>query len=150
MPEVKINNILYATDFSESSVPACDYALTLAKLTGATIHILHVIGELIDERRGRLMPDAFAILEKEVQEQSVKELKIFCDRYFGEEVNMQSEIVIGNPFQEIIEHSKSINADLVVMGTHGRTGLEHVIVGSTAERVVRKSEIPVLTVRSNS
>jgi nucleotide-binding universal stress UspA family protein len=55
--------------------------------------------------------------------------------------------VVGTAFQKILETAANVNADLIVMGTHGRTGVEHVIVGSTAERVVRRSKIPVLTVR---
>jgi nucleotide-binding universal stress UspA family protein len=59
----------------------------------------------------------------------------------------QNEVVIGTPFQEILKRIEQGNIDLVVVGTHGRTGIEHVIVGSTAERLVRRSKVPVLTVR---
>jgi nucleotide-binding universal stress UspA family protein len=148
MPTLPINNILYATDFSESSVPACDYALTLCKLTGAQLHVLHVIGELSDDRRGLMMLQSLPQLEQELQTQSVQEMEDFCVEYFDAEICYETETVIGSPFQEILSASTRLGVDMIVMGTHGRTGIEHALVGSTAERVVRRSEVPVLTVRS--
>lgn len=142
-----IRKILYATDFSESSAPASEYAQTLAKLAGADIHVLHVIGELADSRRSRIPPEAFEIFEKEIEVQVVKEMEDFCRRHLGEEIAYTTETAIGNPFQVILSAAAAQKADLIIMGTHGRTGIEHVLMGSTAERVVRKSPIPVLTVR---
>ena len=150
MSQIDFKNILYATDFSESSVPACDYALTLCKLTGAKLHVLHVIGELTDDRRGLMPPESLAHLEKELERQSLREMQTFCTERFDSEIDYETETVIGSPFQEILKAADKQLADLIIMGTHGRTGIEHVIVGSTAERVVRRSTIPVLTVRSNS
>ena len=150
MPEIAINSILYATDFSESSVPACDYALTLCKLTDAKLHVLHVIGELTDDRRGLMPPESLAHLEQELERQSIQEMNTFCKEHFNDKIEFETETVIGSPFREILKAAEQRSADLIIMGTHGRTGIEHVIVGSTAERVVRRSTIPVLTVRSNS
>ncbi len=150
MSEIEIKTILYATDFSESSVPACDYAMKLCQLTGAKLKVLHVIGELTDDRRSLMPPQAMAQLEKELEIQSIKEMERFCASRFRGKISYETETVIGNPFQEIIGASQKYEVDIIVMGTHGRTGIEHVIVGSTAERVVRRSAIPVLTVRSRS
>ena len=72
------SNILFATDFSESSQQAADYAVTLAKLTNAQLHVLHVINELDEHQRVMIPREAFLILEKEVENQAVKELKKFC------------------------------------------------------------------------
>jgi len=142
-----IRKILYATDFSESSAPASDYALTLAKLAGAEVHVLHVIGEFADQRKSMIQPEAMAMLEREVEVHAVKEMEAFCKARFAGRTAYTTEVVLGIPFQEIIKKARDIAADLIVVGTHGRTGLEHVIVGSTAERLVRRSPIPVLTVR---
>ncbi len=142
----QINNILFATDFSDSSQQAADYAVTLAKLTGATLHVLHVINELDEHQRVMIPREAFLILEKEVEVQAIKELKKFCKEQ-AESLTTVTYAVVGAPFRKILETGEKIKADLIVMGTHGRTGMEHVIVGSTAERVVRRSKIPVLTVR---
>ena len=141
-----ISNILFATDFSESSQPASEYALTLAKLTGAHLHVLHVMNELDEHQRVMIPREAFLILEKEIEIQAVKELNRFCTEQAAD-LATTTHAVVGAPFLMILEFSKKVNADLIVMGTHGRTGVEHVIVGSTAERVVRRSMIPVLTVR---
>ena len=145
-----IKKILYATDFSESSAPACDYALTLAKLANAEVHVLHVIGEFSDRRKSMIQPEAMALLEREVEVQSLKDMEEFCSEKFAGAITYATEVVMGIPFQEIIKKAGELSADLIVVGTHGRTGMEHVIVGSTAERIVRRSKIPVLTVRGES
>ena len=142
----QFNNILFATDFSDASGPASDYAITLVKLTGAHLHVLHVINELDEHQRVMIPREAFQLLEKEIELQSIKELNRFCKEQ-ASGLSTTTHAVVGTAFQKILETGDQINADLIVMGTHGRTGMEHVIVGSTAERVVRRSKIPVLTVR---
>ncbi len=142
-----IRKILYATDFSESSQPAAGYALTLAQLAGAQVHVLHVIGEFADRRKSMVPQEAMALLEREVEIHVIKEMEDFCSAQFGSAISYTTEVVMGRPFEEILAKAAAWSADLIVVGTHGRTGLERVIVGSTAERLVRKSPIPVLTVR---
>jgi nucleotide-binding universal stress UspA family protein len=144
----EIKTILFATDFSDSSEPAAEYAVFLTKLTGAHLHVLHVINELNEHQRVMVPREAFQLLEKEIEVQTVKELDRFC-REQASEIPTTTHAVVGTAFQKILSMSDQIHADLIVMGTHGRTGVEHVIVGSTAERVVRRSKIPVLTVRDN-
>lgn len=139
------NNILFATDFSEASGPAADYAVNLAKLTGAHLHVLHVINELDEHQRVMIPQEAFQILKKEVELQTVRELDGFC-KGPAAGIKTTSHALVGTAFQKILETGAKVSADLIVMGTHGRTGVEHVIVGSTAERVIRRSKIPVLTV----
>ena len=141
-----ITNILFATDFSDSSQSAADYAITLAKLTGAHLHVLHVINELDEHQRVMIPREAFQILERELGIQAAKELDLFSKEQAGD-LTTTTYAEVGAPFQIILETSEKVNADLIVMGTHGRTGMEHVIVGSTAERIVRSSRVPVLTVR---
>lgn len=142
----EIVNILFATDFSEASQPASEYAVTLAKLTGSQLHVLHVINELDEHQRVMIPREAFKVLEKEVGVQAVKELNRFCKEQ-ASGLDIKTYAVVGSPFKKILEMGDKTNADMIIMGTHGRTGIEHVIVGSTAERVVRRSKIPVLTVR---
>lgn len=142
----QFENILFATDFSEASGPAADYAITLAKLTGAHLHVLHVINELDEHQRVMIPREAFQVLEKEIEVQAVKELDRFS-KGPAAGLNTSTHAVVGTAFQKTLEIGTTVNADLIVMGTHGRTGVEQVIVGSTAERVVRRSKIPVLTVR---
>jgi nucleotide-binding universal stress UspA family protein len=143
-----IKKILYATDFSESSVLAGCYALTLAKLAGAEVHVLHVIAEFTDSRKSGIQPESMALLEREVEIQAFKEMEGFCRKIFDKEISYTTEVGMGHPFEEIIKKAKELSFDLIVVGTHGRTGLERVFVGSTAERLVRRSPVAVLTVRS--
>ncbi|MGD9847478.1 MAG: universal stress protein [Desulfuromonas sp.] len=143
-----IQTILYATDFSDSSLPACEYAVYLAQLAGARLQVLHVIGEFADKRKSRIQPETLALLEREVEIQAFKSMEEFCHDHIGTTVACDSEVVMGLPFQEILKQAEAIDADLIVIGSHGRTGLEHVLVGSTAERLVRRSVRPVLTIRS--
>ncbi len=142
-------NILFATDFSDASGPAAEYAVTMAKLTGAHLHVLHVINELDEHQRVMIPTEAFHLLEKEIRIQTVKQLERFCKEQAAD-LQTTTYALVGAAFQKILETGEKTNADLIVMGTHGRTGVEHVIVGSTAERVVRRSKIPVLTVRSEN
>lgn len=142
-----IKTILFATDFSESSQPAADYAITLAKLTGAHLHVLHVINELEEHQRVMIPLEAFQVLEQQVELLAIAELEHFCKNQAGG-LTTTIHAVVGVPYRKILETAGDLAADLVVMGTHGRTGIEYVLVGSTAERVVRYSKTPVLTVRS--
>ena len=71
----------------------------------------------------------------------------FCRQHIKDFENYESHVLPGIPYDEIIKKAQEFNADLIVLGTHGRTGLDHVLFGSTAEKVVRKSPIPVMTIR---
>lgn len=145
-----IRKILYGTDFSDSSLPAWDYALTLAKLAGAEVHVLHVISEFTDGRKSMIQAESMVLLEREVEIQALKEMEGFCKEKIDGDIPCTTEVVMGIPFQEIIKKAGELGADLIVVGTHGRMGIEHVLVGSTAERLVRRSPIPVLTVRAEA
>jgi nucleotide-binding universal stress UspA family protein len=89
-----------------------------------------------------------ALLEREVEIQAFKEMEGFCKKIFDKEIPYTTEVVMGHPFEEIIKKAVQLSFDLIVVGTHGRTGLERVFVGSTSERLVRRSPVAVLTVRS--
>jgi nucleotide-binding universal stress UspA family protein len=142
-----LKTILFGTDFTGNSHAAFECALTLASLSGAKLHVLHVIGELADHRRSMIQPEAFEIMEKEVERHAIEEMQAFCKRHLGGILH-SSEVVLGIPFQQLIKRAEEIGADMIVIGTHGQMPLENVLVGSTAERVVRRSRIPVLTVRA--
>ena len=139
--------ILTAIDFSESSECAFDYALTLATQFNAELTIIHVINEPVDLRGFYVPHISFEQLEKEIEESAVTMMETFCSSKLGSFVNYKSEIVTGIPYDEITSAAARIDASLIVMGTHGRTGLDHLLFGSTAERVVRSASCPVLTVR---
>jgi len=145
---IALQTILYATDFSDSSERACAWAGYMAELAGARLHVLHVTGaELSDKQKRFIQPQTFEALQKEIEHNALVEIEDFCRKHLPAQLSCSTEVAVGKPYELILEIAGKIGADLIVMGTHGRTGLEHLMVGSTAERVVRKSGIPVLTIR---
>lgn len=143
MPE--ISKILYATDFSEGSAVAAECARTFAEMNDADVLVLHVISELADSNRLRVHSDDYTEIERSVERLAFDNMKQFCPRYF-KEGRYKSRLEVGIPFKVINEVARTEDIDLIVVGTHGRTGLAHVVLGSTAERVMRKAGRPVLTV----
>ncbi|MDD2898641.1 MAG: universal stress protein [Desulfuromonadaceae bacterium] len=139
--------ILTAIDFSENSECAFDYALTLAAQFSAELTIIHVINEPVDLRGFYVPHISFEQLEKEIEESAVKMMENFCSSKLGSFSNYKTAIVTGVPSDEITLTAENIGASLIVLGTHGRTGLDRILFGSTAERVVRSAPCPVLTVR---
>lgn len=139
---MQISRILFPTDFSPDAEHAFQYALTLARKFGAELHLLHVIyfppqtpeydiGQVIDS----LIKHAEESLKKLVE--SAKDPnQIF-----------RTDVQVGVEHAEITKFAEREKIDLIVMGTRGRTGLAHVFLGSVAERVVRHSACPVLTVK---
>lgn len=141
------DKILIAVDFSENSTYAFDYALTLAKQFNAELTLLHVINEPVDLRGFYVPHISFEQLEKEIESGAATMMEKFCQEKLKDFKTYQTHIVTGIPYEEIIRKAQEIDASLIVLGTHGRTGLDHIIFGSTAERVVRGSSCPVLTIR---
>ncbi len=144
---LSINRILCAVDFSDPSARALQYALALAERLGAQVDVIHVYqfpNYAVEDGAVELPPyvqQDLAIRLRERLEQFVKEKA-------GEGSKTSTHLVEGIPYLEIVAAAKEHQADLVVVGTHGRTGLSHMFLGSVAERVVRSSEVPVLTMRS--
>ena len=141
------STVLVAVDFSDSSDNAFQMALSMAKSFSAKLLILHVINEPVDLRGFYVPHISFEKLEEEIEEGAQKMMESFCRRNLVDFENYASLIVAGLPYEQIIDQAEEKSADLVVLGTHGRSGLDHVLFGSTAEKVVRKSKVPVLTVR---
>ncbi len=140
--------IVFATDFSENSNHAFEYALNLAQKYDALLVLVHVISEPTDLNGFYVPHISFEKLEEEVREGAQKMMDRFCETYLKSYDKHEASIERGLPFAGIIKKAEEVQADLIVLGTHGRTGLDHVLFGSTAEKVVRKSPVPVLTVRT--
>ena len=141
------NTILFATDFSESSVHAFQYALALSRKFESRLEIIHVINEPIDLRGFYVPHISFDKLEEEIVQGAWKLMEKFCRTMVQDYPKVETYVVPGIPYDEIIKKALETEADLIIVGTHGRTGLDHVLFGSTAEKVVRKSPIPVMTIR---
>ena len=141
-----IRKILVPTDFSANSEPALDYAAAMARKFGAAIHLLHVC-EVPAMITGSM--DAYAIAytdwSRNLGDEAERALAGLAGRFTG--IPLSSEILFGNPARCIITAAKTNDADLIVMGTHGHGPVMHLMMGNVAERVVRMSPVPVLTVR---
>jgi nucleotide-binding universal stress UspA family protein len=142
----EIKTILFATDFSEGATRACRIARELTVLTGAKLILLHVISELHDKQRRQLPVDMVDALTAEIERHAVQDMRHFHATHFAD-LNPETELVIGNGVDEILSQAAKHNADLIVMGAHGYSGIQRYFVGSTAEKVVHRAKIPVLTVR---
>jgi universal stress protein A len=141
-----LKNILVPIDFSEPSKRALEYALPLAEKLGATLTLIHVIEPRVypeDLMVGTEMEEVDARLKRSGQAMldSLRREKIEVS------INSISIVTVGKPWQQIIATAKAVAADMIIIATHGYTGLKHVFLGSTAERVVRHTPCPVLTVR---
>ncbi len=143
----QLDKILFATDFSENSAHAFEYALTLAKKFDSRLIIIHVINEPVDLRGFYVPHVSFESLEKEIEEGAEKMMQKFCNAAIGDFSNYETAIVAGIPYEEILKKAADEKVSLLVMGTQGRSGIDHLLFGSTAERVVRKATCPVMTVR---
>ena len=141
------STILVAVDFSDSSDNAFQLALSMAQKFSAHLVILHVINEPIDLRGFYVPHISYEKLEEEIAEGAGKMMQSFCRLHIDDFSDFETRIVPGMPYDQILEQAEDSGAELIVLGTHGRTGLDHVLFGSTAEKVVRKSKFPVLTVR---
>lgn len=139
--------ILFANDFSEGSDYAFDYALSLAKQFSAKLLIVHVINEPVDLRGFYVPHISFENLEKEISDGAEKMMTRFCSENLADFKRFEEYVITGVPYEEIVKKATESGADLIVMGTHGRKGVDHLLFGSTAERVVRNASCPVMTVR---
>jgi universal stress protein A len=144
-----ITHILVPVDFSEHSEKAVRYATTVANRFGARIELLHVVedpfvtGAWNSEVFVPNLPELLNRLTQAAQDQMTQSKKRLAAHGFV----VETVVITGQPAPTIVEHATRGGFDLIVMGTHGRTGLSHVFMGSIAERVVQKAPCAVLTVR---
>lgn len=144
------DTILVPTDGSPAADRALREALDLASETGATLHVLYVVdtstagwAAVGDEEFGVEVQQALEYLEEEGEEATAAAIKAAREA----DVDVVTAIEDGTPYRGIIAYAEAHAIDLLVMGTHGRTGLDRYLLGSTTERVIRRSSVPVLTVR---
>jgi nucleotide-binding universal stress UspA family protein len=145
---IKITSVLVATDFSPASESALAYGREFARTFGASLHVLHVV----DNSMLLVGTEAFGVDFARVQTELETGAKSALDRVVTAEDRMQLKAVtairIGNsPAFEIAAYSKAHGIDIIVMGTHGRGVVGHLLMGNVAEKVVRIAPCPVLTVR---
>lgn len=140
---LKIDRVLVPVDFSPHSKKALGYALGLAKRFGAEVTLLHVV-EQIFYPSDWIYP--FTTVDFPARcEALIKEAKSWLKEESG---TNEPVVLLGNPWREIVDLAKKRKMDLIIIGTHGHTGLKHALLGSVAEKVVRHASCPVLTVRT--
>lgn len=144
---ISLKKILFPTDLSDAAAEAQLYACSLAEQYGAELHILSVVQDVTlvspDPSNPWVIP---ASSLDEVKESVAKALGKIPDAKWAAGKTIVKSVRSGVPFLEIIRYAKEQAIDLIVLGTHGRTGLAHVLLGSVAEKVVRKAPCPVLSV----
>jgi nucleotide-binding universal stress UspA family protein len=137
--------ILFPVDLSEASPTIVPYVREMAAKFDAEVHLLFV-ARILQHFTSIYVPHpSVNKFEAEIVKGAEKKLQEFTEEYF-EDVPCKTRVVLGDAAEETLRYVRSEGIDLIVMGTHGRKGLEHIIFGSVAERVVKKSQIPVLTV----
>ena len=140
----EFKKILFPTDFSESAENASHYAISLAQKYGGKIYAVHVIEPFtytvdfgID----------YSAQYKEMETSAKKLLNEIVASLKKSKIDVEGVLLSGEPFVEIIKYAKKKQVNLIIMATHGRTGIEHMLMGSVAEKVVRKSPCPVLSIK---
>ena len=144
----KVNRILVAVDFSAVSANALRHATALARQLGAVLEVFNALPLTeID-----LPENASAEHENEVIQSALEKRKIKLSRFVNKNVanlsDVEESVGLGRPVELVNDAAKHKHVDLIVIGTHGRTGLKHLLVGSVAESVLRQADIPVLCIRS--
>lgn len=146
---IKLQNILVATDFSETSDSALDYGRALALNFGARLHVLHAVENSLQWTGVEGIAYDFVLVQEEMEEAARKKLAAILGPDNGQPPKTTTVVKTGtSPAYAIADYAKEAKIDLIVMGTHGRGFVGHLLLGSVAERMVRIAPCPVLTVRS--
>jgi universal stress protein A len=146
LPELTLKRILLPVDFSESSRKALEYALSFARQFNAEMLLLHVIETVVPPSPEMVVLESEALTAK-LHAEAAKRLSEWR-KQVASQASVKAVVRNGiSAHREIVDAARENNVDLIILGTHGRTGLAHLFIGSTAERVVRHAPCPVLVVR---
>jgi nucleotide-binding universal stress UspA family protein len=144
----RIRRILHPSDFSPASTPAFKRAVEMAKAQGAELFVVHVLTPIVPLMGdGYISPQAYDDLERSARAYAQKKLGGLVARAAKSRVRVRPLLLEGTPHEAIARAARSKNADVIVMGTHGRGAMAKFFLGSVAERVVGTAPCPVLTVR---
>jgi len=144
-----IKKILWPTDFSDLSLHSCRAALELARGNKAELHIIHIVTPPLSPELSVMIPAEapLAVLDEEVLTSARASIdKLVAERGMSD-LTVVRDAFYGNPWSAICTYAHQQSIDLIAISTHGRTGISHVLIGSTAERVVQHAHCPVLTVK---
>lgn len=139
------DNILLPTDGSDSMAEVIDHAAELALTHDATLHGIYVVNTA--SLSDLPMESSWDGVSQALSDEGKRALEEVESR--ADDLDLETSLVEGSPAKEICRYATANDCDVIVMGTHGRSGVDRLLLGSVAERVVRSSEIPVLTIRVN-
>jgi len=143
----RIQLILVPVDFSETAKKALQYAIQFAAGFDAEVVLLHVMEPYLVPPEMGYLPPQLAVNQQELEDSAREGLDKLCASEIGTRIRAQTKVRVGVPWVEIVSTAEETQADLIILATHGRTGLKHIFMGSVAERVVRHAPCPVLVVR---
>ncbi|MGL1863003.1 MAG: universal stress protein [Pseudodesulfovibrio sp.] len=141
-----IKKILCAVDFSDYSAEVADYASMMAGCAGAQVVVLYVAPSLSQYVGFHVPPSSIESFVGEIVTGAEDTMNEFIKANF-KDLNVTGKVVTGYPAEEVLAIAEAEGADMIVMGTHGRKGIDRILFGSVAEKIVKSSKVPVLTVR---
>ncbi len=146
---IQIKSILIPTDFSKQSLSALHYGIEFARKFGSKLHILHVVQDLnlVIPEMGMISPQTFFSIDPMLQAAS-RSIADLLEPYKHYGLDIVTHCFEGSPLDEILTLASEESISLIILGTHGHTGLAHLFLGSLAETLVRKAPCPVLTLRT--
>jgi nucleotide-binding universal stress UspA family protein len=144
---IAFKEIIVPTDFSEHSLRALDYAVEIAERFSSELKVVYVIEPLIQAADVAWSSVDFDRLNRAHKDSADRQIRALMDERVPKSVAAEFVILTGKPFVEIVRLARADNADLIVMATHGRGAISQILMGSTAEKVVRRAPCPVLTVK---
>ena len=148
--DLQPRRILWPTDFSETSLQAARYARALCNRFGAQLHVLHVVPPPVNPDVNIMFAGEVPMIvsESDLSDASRRGLKRLVEKHLDNDAGVVCDVSSGNPWTAICEYAGKHEIDMIVITTHGRTGITHALIGSTAERVVQHAPCPVLTVKN--
>lgn len=145
--KLTIKKILVPIDFSDYSKSALKYAQDFSEYFNAEIILIYVVEPMVYPPDFSMGQIAIPAIDIELDKKAKIELEKLAHREINPNIKYQIVIKTGKPFVEIIQTASELDIDLIIIATHGHSGVEHILFGSTAEKVVRKAPCPVLTLR---
>lgn len=143
---MNIRKIMCAVDLSEDSKPIARYTAKMASVLGASVLVIYAAPSLSQYVGFHVPPNTIETFVDEIITGADENMKAFVEENF-QGIEAEGKVLVGYASEEILRHSVEDGCDLIIMGTHGRKGIDRILFGSVAEKVVQNSTVPVLTVR---
>jgi nucleotide-binding universal stress UspA family protein len=143
---IEVNKVLVAVDFSKESQLAAKFAVSIAHEYKAKLYVIHVVTPL-PSSLGAEVPD-FDSFQRQYIERFGEDLKRVIPEKIKRIIEVEEILEVGEPYHMIVEKAKELDVDIIVLATHGRTGISHILLGSVAERVIRHAPCPVFAIRN--